>query len=54
MEDIGCLAVHLASDEAAWLTGQAIRMNGGSEIPIGTLTFPLQVHQRLSGAAPQA
>ncbi|MGE0386188.1 MAG: SDR family NAD(P)-dependent oxidoreductase [Gammaproteobacteria bacterium] len=54
VEDIGWLAVYLASDEAAWLTGQTIQMNGGSEIPIGTLTFLHHVHQRLSGAAPQS
>lgn len=29
-EDIGALCVYLASDEAAWLTGQAIHINGGS------------------------
>lgn len=28
-EDIGALAVYLASDEAGWITGQTIHINGG-------------------------
>ena len=28
--DVGALAVYLASDEASWLTGQAIGLNGGA------------------------
>jgi len=29
-EDIGALVVYLASDEAAWVTGQTIHINGGA------------------------
>jgi NAD(P)-dependent dehydrogenase (short-subunit alcohol dehydrogenase family) len=29
-EDIGALCVYLASDEASWMTGQTIGINGGS------------------------
>jgi NAD(P)-dependent dehydrogenase (short-subunit alcohol dehydrogenase family) len=29
-EDIGALCVYLASDEASWMTGQTLQINGGS------------------------
>ena len=28
--DVGAICVYLASDEAAWFTGQTINLNGGS------------------------
>ena len=32
-EDVGGLAVYLASDEASWVTGQVIGVNGGNHMP---------------------
>jgi len=37
--DVGALCVYLASDEAAWVTGEVIQITGGSRIPVGLLTF---------------
>jgi len=46
-DDIGALCVFLASDEAAWLTGEVIQINGGSRIPVGYLTYLHHVNERL-------
>jgi NAD(P)-dependent dehydrogenase (short-subunit alcohol dehydrogenase family) len=46
-DDIGALCVYLASDEAAWLTGEVIQITGGSRIPVGYLTYLHHVNQRL-------
>ena len=32
-EDVGAAVVYLASDEASWVTGQMLGVNGGSHIP---------------------
>jgi 3-oxoacyl-[acyl-carrier protein] reductase len=53
VEDIGGLCVYLASDEAAWLTGEVIQMTGGSRIPVGYLTYLHHVNERL-GWPPEA
>lgn len=37
--DVGSLAVFLASDEAAWITGQVVQVNGGSRLPVGYLSY---------------
>ncbi|NDC57419.1 MAG: SDR family oxidoreductase [Alphaproteobacteria bacterium] len=31
-DDVGALAVYLASVEASWITGQVIALNGGSNV----------------------
>jgi 3-oxoacyl-[acyl-carrier protein] reductase len=49
VQDIGWLCVYLASDEAAWLTGEVIQVTGGSRIPVGYLTYLHHVNQRLGG-----
>jgi 3-oxoacyl-[acyl-carrier protein] reductase len=32
-EDVGAAVVYLASDEASWVTGQTLGVNGGSHTP---------------------
>lgn len=46
-DDVGPLCVYLASDEAAWVTGEVIQITGGSRIPVGYLTYLHHVNQRL-------
>jgi len=47
VDDIGPLCVYLASDEAAWVTGEVIQVHGGSRIPVGYLTYLHHVNERL-------
>jgi NAD(P)-dependent dehydrogenase (short-subunit alcohol dehydrogenase family) len=44
VDDVGSLAVFLASEGASWLTGQVIQLNGGSRIPVGYLSYLRQVN----------
>jgi NAD(P)-dependent dehydrogenase (short-subunit alcohol dehydrogenase family) len=47
VDDVGALCVYLASDEAAWVTGEVIQIHGGSRIPVGYLTYLHHVNERL-------
>jgi NAD(P)-dependent dehydrogenase (short-subunit alcohol dehydrogenase family) len=53
VDDIGALCAFLASDEAAWISGEVIQVTGGSRIPIGLLTYMHHV-TRLLAAREQA
>jgi 3-oxoacyl-[acyl-carrier protein] reductase len=39
VDDVGALCVYLASDEAAWLTGEVIQLTGGSRLTAGLLGY---------------
>jgi NAD(P)-dependent dehydrogenase (short-subunit alcohol dehydrogenase family) len=47
VDDIGPLCVYLASDEAAWVTGDVVQVHGGSRIPVGYLSYLHHVNERL-------
>ena len=47
IEDVGTLCVYLASDEAAWLTGEVIQLHGGSRIPMGYLSYLHHINEKL-------
>ena len=47
VDDIGAVCAFLASDEAAWTTGQTIQVTGGSRIPVGYLTYMHHITQQL-------
>jgi NAD(P)-dependent dehydrogenase (short-subunit alcohol dehydrogenase family) len=54
VQDIGWLCAFLASDEAAWITGEIIHVTGGSRIPVGYLTYMHHVTEQLAAAGPVA
>ena len=39
VDDVGPAAVYFLADESAWVTGTVMPVNGGSRIPVGTLTY---------------
>ena len=47
VDDVGALCVYLASDEAAWVTGEVVQIHGGSRLPVGYLTYLHHVNERL-------
>jgi len=49
-DDIGGLCAFLASDEAAWITGETIQVTGGSRITVGYLTYMHRVTEQLKEA----
>ena len=48
VDDIGAVCAFLASDEAAWTTGETIQVTGGSRIPVGYLTYMHHITQQLA------
>jgi NAD(P)-dependent dehydrogenase (short-subunit alcohol dehydrogenase family) len=48
--DIGWVCAFLASDEAAWITGETIQVTGGSRIPVGYLTYMHHITEQLASA----
>ncbi len=51
--DVGALCVFLASDEAAWISGETIQITGGSRVPVGYLTFMHHITEQLEHDAPK-
>ncbi len=47
VDDVGYLCVYFAADEAAWVTGQVVQVNGGSRIPVGLLSYLHHVNKDL-------
>jgi len=55
VDDVAHLCVYFASDEAAWVTGQVVQVNGGSRIPVGLLSYLHHVNRKMEekeGAPP--
>jgi NAD(P)-dependent dehydrogenase (short-subunit alcohol dehydrogenase family) len=51
VDDIGAACVFFASDEAAWVTGETMQVQGGSRIPVGYLTYMHHITQQLETEA---
>jgi 3-oxoacyl-[acyl-carrier protein] reductase len=49
-DDIGPLCVYFASDEAAWVTGAVVPVNGGSRITVGYLSYMHRITEQLAAA----
>ncbi|MBV9842622.1 MAG: glucose 1-dehydrogenase [Sphingomonadaceae bacterium] len=47
VDDVGPLAVYLVSDEASWISGAIIPVNGGSRVPVGYLSYLHHVNERM-------
>lgn len=47
VDDVGYLCVYFAADEAAWVTGQVVQVNGGSRIPVGLLSYLHHVNKEM-------
>jgi len=47
VDDVAHLCVYFASDEAAWVTGQVVQVNGGSRIPVGLLSYLHHVNRKM-------
>jgi 3-oxoacyl-[acyl-carrier protein] reductase len=55
VQDVAPLAVYFASDDSAWTSGTVVQVNGGSRIPIGTLSYLHAVNREIEArAAPAA
>jgi hypothetical protein len=50
VDDIGAVCAFLASDDAAWLTGETIQVTGGSRIPVGYMTYMYNISRQLEAA----
>jgi NAD(P)-dependent dehydrogenase (short-subunit alcohol dehydrogenase family) len=53
VEDIGPLAVYFASDESSWVSGSVVQVNGGSRIPVGTLSYLHHINRKMEEAETQ-
>lgn len=52
VDDVGPLCVFLASAEAAWMSGDVLRLDGGSKVPIGYLGYLRRIGDSKENARP--
>lgn len=52
VDDIGPLAAFFMSDEASWISGAIVPVNGGSRVPVGYLSYLHHVNARLREQGP--